>query len=820
VPAASEDDAFGFTRDPWEGQLEGDGFGGADAPVGAAFIAPEFIEPDADAFGFGDEEAAPASPAAPSAAPSTLPPVPSTPVPSLPEFGSPAFDAAPASVQLTVAITAGLLPGHTTLAEYMSLRGEVPEEATPLSPSPAKPQASSFLDDFVGGTGDYDEEEEQAAAGVRRMSSAASLEVERAHVEVQAAAVAAAARIHAAHSGPAKASFDDFSEQAETGVLDDFDAPPPPTPPTVGRGAGAAPAPAYAPEFGFDDFDAQAAAPPTCSGASAARFEPSMHDFGFEAPPASIASPSAGATVRTPAVAPPAAASPRRDTGVAFSGSDSGSGEAFEDFGFGSSTPKRAVVKMSAPVPVPAVVAQPALDGIAAPPPAPAAPSLLTADASAALLSRPPLPAPAAPVLSDASIGSLTLSWPPVVGADGYFIDLEPRSRMGADGAIAAEGVWTGAGTRALVHGKALIAVPTAVATGLQPDALYVARVTAVRILPVRLPNGVSVEALEESPAGAMSALLRTLNPAAELGRLAADNDRLAGIAATIPGIKSALAVSEQALSGTGAQLAQAKVEIVRLTGDLNSRLRELNEAATEADRLQGDIADRDATIAAEMSEVMRLTGELEDTVTVLESSTAEGVRLTADVADRDASLAAGAEREAAGEATIKTREAELVAVRAKLADTEAHLRSEKAGRADLQAKYDVAALQVRAPPPLSPRVPRPLTPPPPLAGEINGQRPRLGHLEALGGRGDGDGGDGPRAEGAPHRAGHCGRAPARRRRRARHPPPAGCVGRGHGGHRRRHVPRYEPEPHQPHDGLAEAGTPADNHAMRRFARN
>jgi hypothetical protein len=72
--------------------------------------------------------------------------------------------------------------------------------------------------------------------------------------------------------------------------------------------------------------------------------------------------------------------------------------------------------------------------------------------------------------------------------------------------------------------GSALLPGPRAAISGLQKNAAYVVRVTAVRKRRVLLPDGVTaLEQTVESEPSAPSALLRTLNPGAEISRLTSE---------------------------------------------------------------------------------------------------------------------------------------------------------------------------------------------------------------------------------------------------------------------------------------------------------
>lgn len=741
-----------------------DGFGGTSASMATSSqratkqLKADFVSPDFAAFEEGDEQSPEGAFAfeedvggngqeangqnlgatvvikdqAQAAAPATAAPVSFDP---LPEPGSLAFDAATPAIQLRAAIQHGMLPPHTTLQEYLSLRGET-GDARPISPAKAAsgPAGSSFMDDFVGGTGSFDAErmvvdefslaaqseaqeeggQQEHRRGSLKLRQATETDADAAAVRIQAAIRGRQARksVHDTPSGvqahaDKESGFNSDTQTADM-AFDSFDAPSGGVPlddftlsPENRQGSGPVSAPTTHDVGGEDGFgfdaapQARKATPVKPVGASSASTATSLSKTAaaapvavddFDLPPATAAadfgfdSPSAPAATPAKSVPTSAPATLARSTSNAVA--TSASGESFEDFGFGSGapTPAKPEAKVEAPVALPPVMLTPAMKSSS--PPTATVP-VLSALTSSEAISRGPLSTPSAPQLREAALGSLYFTWPPVEGADGYYLDVQSQAST------------QGNASRAVLNGSCLLPSPTGSVHGLMKDSAYVARVIAVRAVPVSVQGGKGMTVMEESEPSGWCDTVRTLNPAAEIVRLTASNRALQVQVDTLPAINAAMQAQGQELQAVQARLEAAKAEIVRLTNALNAKIADCNAAQQEIASLQGAIADRDASLAGETSEVLRLAGELADCQADLAQARAKINDLDRDVQDRNASLAAGEARESDLKAKLLAKEESLKAAQTKCEALEGQLKAEKQAEAELATKLNSTADKV-----------------------------------------------------------------------------------------------------------------------------
>ncbi len=338
------------------------------------------------------------------------------------------------------------------------------------------------------------------------------------------------------------------------------------------------------------------------------------------------------------------------------------------------------------------------------------------ASPSTAAAALAPLATPDAPIFAGASITSITIQWQPVEGATGYYVDFEPRSAVGTDELTAAEGQWLGTvGGRASVGGSTVITgklfdplthAPqvaadghlTATVNGLQKNSAYAFRVTALRRVNLQLSaNAPALEAHQQSKPSKPSAIVRTLNPKAEIARLTSDNARLGAEVAKIPGLQQSVARLETELSAAHSDIAAAEREIARLNGEVSKRDSELAAAAAKAQQQAKTIASRDATIAERDKEVARLAGVESRLRAELSGAHAQINGLEADVADRDDELAKAKETASKEHQRGGALDTELASARSKVVELEGSLRAKENARADLARQLEKVTAQVRS---------------------------------------------------------------------------------------------------------------------------
>lgn len=299
----------------------------------------------------------------------------------------------------------------------------------------------------------------------------------------------------------------------------------------------------------------------------------------------------------------------------------------------------------------------------------------------------PRLPTPSPPTLKLATITSLTVQWEPVEGATGYYVDYEPRSQVGTDASTAAAGTWQGAGGRAVARGTALIKGTTVRIPGLQKNADYVVRVTAVRAQHISNEDGSTLDIIQESAPSEASAFLRTLNPGAEIARLTATNAALTTENERIPVLERELADLESTrlaqvsaltseLDETNDKLDAANAEIVRLQAALAAKTAQQEATAAELASTKDVLADTQRQLASARAEIARLQGVVAAKNADVAERDEDIARLTTNIEERDAALAAAAREAASATLQLGERDAEIAALKHRVADLEGELQT------------------------------------------------------------------------------------------------------------------------------------------------